>query len=123
MKQDAEITFDLECPTRQTLEVLSHKWVPGLIYMLSSGPQRPGELSRQLEGISKKMLTQTLRNLEEWGLVVRVVHEVLPPRVEYSLTPLGRKFVEPLSILRGWAVANRADVSDVHGRLNSPLPK
>lgn len=108
--------YDLKCPTRQLLELMSDKWVPGLIYTLSLGPQRPGALTRRLEGISKKMLTQTLRNLEDWGVVRREVHDVVPPHVEYSLTCLGETLVEPIALIHGWAQQNRADIGQVFER-------
>ncbi|NKW91736.1 helix-turn-helix transcriptional regulator [Rhodobacteraceae bacterium R_SAG9] len=111
--------YDLKCATRQTFEILSDKWVPGLIYLLSRGPQRPGELLRRLDGLSKKMLTQTLRNLEQWGVVHRQVFDVIPPHVEYSLTPLGETFVEPIALLHGWAQAHRSEVADVFARQQS----
>lgn len=116
MKPISKTEYDLKCPTRQLLELMSDKWVPGLIYTLSHGPQRPGALTRKLQGISKKMLTQTLRNLEDWGVVHRKVFEVVPPRVEYSLTKTGESFVEPIALLHDWARANKADVAAVFGR-------
>jgi len=115
MRPISKTEYDLKCPTRQLLELMSDKWVPGLIYTLSLGPQRPGALTRRLEGISKKMLTQTLRNLEDWGIVHRKIYEVIPPRVEYSLTKTGEKFVEPIALLHGWAKANKTDVAAVFG--------
>ena len=111
--------YDLKCATRQTFEILSDKWVPGLIYLLSRGPQRPGELLRRLEGLSKKMLTQTLRNLEQWGIVNRQVFDVIPPHVEYSLTPLGQAFVEPIALLHGWAQSHKTQVGAVYTQQQS----
>ncbi|MFY0662182.1 MAG: helix-turn-helix transcriptional regulator [Shimia sp.] len=105
--------YDLKCATRQTFEILSDKWVPGLIYLLSRGSHRPGELLRRLDGLSKKMLTQTLRNLEQWGVVHRQVFDVIPPHVEYSLTPLGQTFVEPIALLHGWAQSHKTEVGEV----------
>ena len=68
------------------------------------------ELQRSIEGISQRMLTLTLRQLERDGLVDRVVYPVVPPRVEYSLTALGKTLIEPLVALAGWADAHRADI-------------
>ncbi len=116
MKPISKDDYDLKCPTRQLLELMSDKWVPGLIYTLSLGPQRPGALTRRLEGISKKMLTQTLRNLEDWGVVRREVHDVVPPHVEYSLTNLGETLVEPIALIHGWAQQNRTDIGRVFAR-------
>lgn len=74
-----------------------------VIYVLSFGALRTGQLQRAMPGVSKKMLTQTLRELEGDGLIVRTVHQVVPPMVEYRLTALGSSFVEPLMVLYGWA--------------------
>lgn len=86
--------------------MLSGKWTSMVIYVLSFGPARTGQLQRSMPGISKKMLTQTLRELESDKLLERKVFQVVPPMVEYSLTDLGQRFVEPLLALYGWAVAN-----------------
>ncbi len=108
--------YDLKCSTRQLFELMSEKWVPGLIYTLSLGPQRPGKLAGRLQGISKKMLTQTLRNLEDWGVVKRTVYDVVPPHVEYSLTSLGEKMVEPIALIHGWAQQNREEIAKVFAK-------
>lgn len=74
-----------------------------VIYALSNRKRRHGELKRLIGGISQKMLTQTLRALERDGLVERSVYDVVPPRVEYALTPLGRTLLQPLSAICRWA--------------------
>ncbi len=102
--------IEIDCPIRQLLDFMGEKWVPALVHMLSEGTQRPSDLARRIPGISKKMLTQTLRNLERWDLVRRKVYPVVPPRVEYSLTSLGKRFTEPIDLLCEWAEANQADV-------------
>ncbi|QWT22052.1 helix-turn-helix transcriptional regulator [Bacillus sp. NP157] len=81
------------------------------IYVLSFGPMRTGQLQRAMPGVSKKMLTQTLRELERDGVIVRNVHQVVPPVVEYSLTGLGLRFAEPLLQFYEWAERN-AEVLD-----------
>ena len=91
-----------------------------MVHMLSEGAQRPSDLARRIPGISKKMLTQTLRNLERWGLVRRKVYPVVPPRVEYSLTALGERFAEPLEVLCRWAEENQADVRKMTKRRVAP---
>ncbi len=116
MRPISKEEYDLKCSTRQLFELMSEKWVPGLIYTLSLGPQRPGALTRRLEGISKKMLTQTLRNLEDWGVVNRKVFNEVPPHVEYTLTPQGERLVEPIALVHGWAQQNRKDVAKVFNR-------
>lgn len=96
-----------ESPIRQLLDFMSDKWVPGIIYTLAIGPRRPGELQKLLPGISKKMMTQMLQNMERYGLVHREVFEVVPPHVEYSLTKQGEEYVPLLVILCDWAGKNK----------------
>ena len=74
-----------------------------VIYALSNQVRRHGDLKRRIGGISQKMLTQTLRSLERDGLVTRSVYDVVPPRVEYALTPLGKTLLEPLRAICRWA--------------------
>ena len=97
--------YSKTCPTRELLDGIADKWTTLVIGILSDAgaPVRFGELRRAIQGISQKMLTQTLRDLERNGLVVRVVYPVIPPRVDYSLTPLGRTLDEPLRALAVWA--------------------
>ena len=94
------------CPSRAVLDRIADKWTALIIHALSGGTLRYGELQRRVGGISQKMLTQTLRSLENDGLVGRVVYPVVPPMVEYSLTPLGRSLQEPLSAICRWAERN-----------------
>ncbi len=77
-----------------------------MIYALSRGTRRYSELQRTINGITQKMLTQTLRNLESDCLIERTVYPVVPPMVEYTLTPLGKTLIEPLSALCRWAEEN-----------------
>lgn len=99
------------CPPRRIHTLLTPKWTSMVIYVLSFGPLRTGQLQRSMPGISKKMLTQTLRELEADKMVERKVFQVVPPMVEYSLTSFGERFVEPLMALYDWAVTN-ADLLD-----------
>ncbi len=103
MKKSCADVFDPMCPSRQVLDRIAGKWTSLVIYSLSEGTLRYGELQRRIGGVSQKMLTQTLRSLETDGLVTRKVHPVVPPMVEYSLTPLGRTLIGPLSAIRSWA--------------------
>lgn len=89
--------------SRQVLDLIANKWTAIIIYRLSHGIKRYSELQREIGGISQKMLTQTLRNLERDGIVHRKVYPVVPPMVEYSLTSLGETLVEPLCTLCQWA--------------------
>ena len=78
------------------------KWGLLVLYELSRGGKRHGELRRAIGGVSQKMLTQTLRALERDRLVRRTMHPVVPPRVDYALTPLGKTLMQPLSALYRW---------------------
>lgn len=95
--------LDPNCPSRWVIDLIADKWTTLVVHVLAGGTQRYSDLRRSLGGVSHKMLTQTLRKLEYSGLVERVVHPVVPPMVEYSLTPLGRTLVEPLHALTRWS--------------------
>ena len=82
--------------------LLADKWTIPVLHALGRGTKRTGELRRELDGVSQKMLTQTLRVLEEHGLVTRTVYPVVPPRVDYALTDMGRSINEPLAVLCTW---------------------
>jgi DNA-binding HxlR family transcriptional regulator len=88
---------------RQALALIADKWAVLIIAALAEDTRRYNALRRELAGVSQKMLTQTLRDLECNGLVERTVYPDTPPRVEYGLTPLGRTLVEALTVLRDWA--------------------
>jgi DNA-binding HxlR family transcriptional regulator len=98
--------FLADCPARVAIEAIADKWSVVVLYGLSRGPRRHGELIELIGGISKKMLTQTLRRLERRGLVSRRAYPEVPPRVEYELTPLGRTLIEPIGALTRWAERN-----------------
>ena len=95
-----------QCPCREVLDMVASKWTALAIGALEDGPRRFGELRRKLEGITQKMLTQTLRTLVRDGLVTRTVYPSVPMRVEYELTPLGRSVSAPLKALRDWSQLN-----------------
>jgi DNA-binding HxlR family transcriptional regulator len=92
------------CESRQALDRIADKWTCLIVYALLDGPRRHGELKRMIEGISQKMLTQTLRTMETDGLVKRTVIDVIPPHVEYGLTPLGQTLSDPLVAICQWAM-------------------
>ena len=109
-----EITvYDESYPTRRLLELIGDKWTPILVYVLGQGTKRYGELRRHLPDVSKKMLTQTLRALEEAGLLRRTVYAEVPPKVEYDLTELGRAFLEPVTALCRWATGHPEELAAV----------
>jgi DNA-binding HxlR family transcriptional regulator len=99
-----------QCPSRLVLDRIADKWTALVIQILASGTMRYAELQRAIGGISQKMLTQTLRSLERDGLVQRTVHPVIPPKVEYSLTRLGRTLIEPLHALCRWSEKHLAEL-------------
>jgi DNA-binding HxlR family transcriptional regulator len=103
--------FQANCLSRQVLRLIADQWTPLVIYALEEDTMRFGQLLKRIDGISKKMLTQTLRALERNGLVQRVVYPVVPPVVEYSLTPLGQTLVEPIHVLTDWAYAHLPEVA------------
>jgi DNA-binding HxlR family transcriptional regulator len=91
---------------RQALDLIADKWVVAVLYLLSQGTKRYGELQREIGDISQRMLTKTLRDLERNGLVDRKVYPVVPPMVEYSLTPLGATLNLVLKSLCDWSSEN-----------------
>jgi DNA-binding HxlR family transcriptional regulator len=93
------------------LKLIADQWTALVIHALEGGTKRFSELLTQIDGISRKMLTQTLRDLERNGLVQRVVYPVVPPWVEYSLTPLGQSLLEPIKALSAWAEAHMDEVA------------
>lgn len=95
--------LDKNCLSRQVLDLIADKWTAIIIYRLSQGTKRYSELQREIGGVSQKMLTQTLRSLERDGIVKRKVYPVIPPMVEYSLTPLGETLIKPICSLCEWA--------------------
>lgn len=100
------------CPSRQILDVLANKWTMLVMGALSGGPLRFGELRRRLDGITQKMLTQTLRALERDGLITRTVYPVIPPKVVYSATGLGESVTSLLHGIRIWSEEHINDVLD-----------
>jgi DNA-binding HxlR family transcriptional regulator len=102
--------FTARCPARAALTLIADKWAVLVAGTLIDGPRRHSELREQIDGISQKMLTRTLRQLERSGLVDRRIYAEVPPRVEYSLTPLGRSLREPVTALTAWAEVNARPV-------------
>lgn len=100
-----------QCPVRHVLDRIGDKWTTLIVLALSRRPHRFSELRRAVPDISKRMLTQTLRNLERDGLVSRRVFPTKPPSVEYRLTPLGRSLLGPLSALIAWAEETKEEIS------------
>ncbi len=102
--------FLRDCASRAVLDLLTNKWVCLVVGALRPGTMRFGELRRRLDGITQKMLTQTLRDLERAGLVHRAVYPSVPPRVEYRLTPLGDNVAGLMDAIRTWAETHIDDI-------------
>ncbi|WP_203937654.1 winged helix-turn-helix transcriptional regulator [Spirilliplanes yamanashiensis] len=98
------------CPSRQVLDRIGDRWSVLVVAVLRGGPRRYGEIAATIEGVSQKMLTQTLRALERDGLVTRTVHATVPPRVDYELTGLGRSLLGLVAALENWAYTHMGDV-------------
>jgi len=105
-----------ECASREALDRIADKWTALIIRVLAGGTKRHNELRREIDGVSQKMLTQTLRSLENDGLVARKVYPVVPPMVEYSLTPLGRSLTEPLEAICLWAEKHLPELQAARAR-------
>ena len=123
-----KVTLELDvytanCPTRQALDLVADKWTALVVGLLANGPQRFAMLARQIGGISQKMLTQTLRNMERDGLVQRTVYAEVPPRVEYQLTPLGTTLQTPLAALRDWAETHVESVLNAQQEYDARVKK
>ena len=97
-----------DCPVRDVLNRVGDKWSVLVLHILTSQDRRFTELKNEIDGISQRMLTVTLRGLERDGLVTRTVHAVVPPRVDYALTELGESLSGTITNLVVWAETNRA---------------
>ena len=98
--------FSSRCPSRRIMAVLAEKWTLLVVTQLANGPMRTSEIRRGVEGVSEKMLIQTLRKLESFGLVSRRSYPEVPPRVEYRLTPLGRSLARLAGLFGRWVERN-----------------
>jgi DNA-binding HxlR family transcriptional regulator len=108
--------FDPRCPSREILQLVGDRWTLLVVAVLERGTQRNADLRREIGGISPKVLATTLRKLEEFGFVNRVVHPEIPPRVEYSLTELGRELATHIVALDRWMESRFADVQAARER-------
>jgi DNA-binding HxlR family transcriptional regulator len=105
MKPKANV-FSAACPSRRVFEVLAEKWSLLIVDQLRSGPMRTGEIRRAVGGVSEKMLIQTLRKLERYGLISRQSFATLPPHVEYRLTRLGASLARMANAFGRWVGRN-----------------
>jgi DNA-binding HxlR family transcriptional regulator len=107
--------FEMIERTRSALALLDSKWSVAVIILLASGMHRHARLVDNIPGLSKKVLTSTLRKLEQHGIVARHVYPEIPVRVEYTLTPLGWQLTEPLMAIYEWAVAHEVELAEQPG--------
>lgn len=110
MEIKAENSTRLTCEVEITLDVIGGRWKVLIIRELMSGVKRFGELQRALQGITQKMLTQQLREMEEDGIIHREVYPQIPPKVEYSLTALGESLQPILNAMHEWAVKHSSQI-------------
>lgn len=111
-----------DCAPRRVLELFSTKWTSMILHTLNArhgGTARSGALHRSLPGISKKMLIQTLRELEQSGLIERHTLDSVPPAVSYALSPLGQLMVEPIELIYDWARQNSGALDQLQPRSTS----
>ncbi|WP_265308772.1 helix-turn-helix domain-containing protein [Stenotrophomonas sp. SRS1] len=111
-----------DCAPRRVLELFSTKWTSMVLHTLAvrhDGTARSNTLHRSLPAISKKMLIQTLRDMEHAGIVLRTEYPTVPPSVEYTLTPLGRQLVEPVELIYDWARRNAGALDALQPRMTS----
>ena len=112
--------FLADCPARTTLQLVGDTWSVVVITALGEKPSRYGALLARIGGISKKMLTQTLRELESSGLIDRRVLATAPRGVEYTLTDLGRSLLGPVRALSHWAEVHAEEIADARDHAASP---
>lgn len=115
-KKQQEPLLYKDCPLRKVISIIGDKWTLPVLYVLTQGTKRYSELQREIPGISKKMLTQTLRRLESDNIVKRTVYPVVPPKTEYDLTAFGNKLIEPLTVLADWAEAHTEELQAIQDR-------
>jgi DNA-binding HxlR family transcriptional regulator len=108
--------FNARCPTRLVLDRVGDKWAVLILILLIGEPQRFNQLRRRIEGISQKMLSQTLKSLERDGLISRRAFPTVPVTVEYAITPLGRTLHAAVDSLRLWAEAHIGEVEKAQVR-------
>ncbi|GIG69956.1 winged helix-turn-helix transcriptional regulator [Phytomonospora endophytica] len=107
------------CTVREVLDRVGGKWSISIIVEASNGPVRFTELERRVEGISRRMLTLNLRNLERDGLLTRVVYPTVPPKVEYETTPMARELYASLVMLTTWAERHGAEIAEARVRYDA----
>lgn len=115
-KETAQPLLSKDCPVRHVINIVGDKWTLPVLYVLNDGTKRYNEIQKAIPEISKKMLTQTLRNLESDKILSRKVYPVVPPKTEYSLTDFGQELIVPLEALSDWALAHQTELKQICDR-------
>jgi DNA-binding HxlR family transcriptional regulator len=110
------------CHAREVLQRVGDKWSVFVIDLLGQGTMRFGELHRSIDGITARMLTVTLRGLERDGIVTRTIHPVIPPRVEYALTPMGQTLLDTMGQLVSWSVNHLPEIDAARAAYDARHP-
>lgn len=106
-------TGGFSCGLDATLHIISGKWKPLVLFFLRGGPKRYGELKRLIQGVSDKVLIQSLKDLEADRVLARTDYKEVPPRVDYTLTPLGRSLADAIVPLCTWGTENMAEMASI----------
>ncbi|ALO66565.1 HxlR family transcriptional regulator [Arthrobacter alpinus] len=114
--------YDRNCPSRQVLDRIGDRWSVLVVGALSQGPLRFSELAKRVDGVSQKMLTQTLRGLERDGLISRTMFAQIPPRVEYQLSESGTGLAQPVLALETWAKENMPTIMSARENYDAKQP-
>ena len=123
-KNPSPNVYSAACPSRRVMAVLAEKWTLLVVAALADGPMRTAEMRRRVDGVSEKMLIQTLRKLEAYALVSRRSYPEVPPRVEYRLTPLGRSLARLAGLFGRWVERNVANLWQAgRTRAGGPMPR
>lgn len=115
-------TGGFSCGLDATLRIISGKWKPLVLFFLRDGSRRYGELKRLVEGVSDKVLIQQLKDLESDRVIVRTDYKEVPPRVDYSLTPLGRSLSDAIVPLCTWGTEHMAEMATIFARRETVCP-
>lgn len=121
--RNTEPTASACLATREVFDRIGDKWSLLVVFTLRDGSVRFNELKRQIEGISQRMLTLTVRGLERDGLLTRTIYPTIPPRVDYELTPLGRSLIAPVAALAEWAQTHISEIENARQRFDKKSPK
>ncbi len=116
MKRQTPNPWNGRCPSRAVLNLIGDKWAMLIFPLLKQRPHRNAELLRAVEGISQKVLTETLRDFEVHGLIVRRDYRTVPPKVDYRLSPLGETLADAMQVLDRWVIDHYHDMAQARAR-------